>query len=150
VEWVSLPVLALAYRLLHLAGMAVLLGGAFVIAWNGAVGGGEGDAFRHVGRYERLFWVVVAVQVLSGIGMFGLLYGRSPYPGGWGVLMAKLLLVLVLLVLSLFRTAIMASLMREPALGGSRRVQRLVRNSYLLTATVIAVVVALAADLAHG
>lgn len=145
--------LSIAYRLIHAAGMAVLLGGAVLVALG--FGRGEGtrsDAVGAAARYERWFWPVIAVQALTGVGNAGMLGASLPGPatpwGGW--LALKLVAVGVALVASLIRTGVIVQLVAAPEASVSTRGGALLRGLYAGTAGLLAVVVFLAVRLAHG
>lgn len=157
-------VLRLSYRLLHLLGMAVLVGGAVAVAIHGAGRGGAeqrdgagdaGDAramLYAAARYERLFWPVLAVQALTGIGNVGLMGPQAPGLGGpWSVLFgAKLLVIIVVLATSLVRTGLVAQLLAEPDRRLSDHGSRVLRIGYGASAVALSAVVLLAIGMAHG
>lgn len=149
--------LELAYLLLHLVGMAVLLGGALMVALV-PVGAGPasddpaGSLLGGAARYERLFWVIVALQVLTGIGNAGMLGSAMPGPAtAWGGLFTvKLALVLAVLVASLVRLGVVARIIGTPGARMTERGCRLLRSLYLGTALFFGAVVLLAVRLVHG
>jgi hypothetical protein len=102
-------------------------------------------------RYEWLFWIVVAAIVLTGVGNVGLLGAAAMGPGShWGdTLTVKLTLVVALLVLSLFRTALVVRLatIRQ---GLSRAGALLVEGAYATTAAGVAAITYYAVRMAHG
>lgn len=170
-------VLRITYRLLHLLGMAVLVGGAVAVAMHGSVRDDEqrgvaprdgvvaGGAARAAAtpidvrtmlaaaaRYERLFWPVLMVQVLTGVGNVGVMGSRAPGTGGpWGDLFGtKLLLVGVVLAASFVRTGVVALRLADPYAGLSARGARVLRIGYGATAVALGVIVLLAIGMAHG
>lgn len=142
----------LTTRLLHVLGVAVLLGGSAAV-WGVLRRGGRVDAALSLAaRYEWLFWGVVAVVVVTGVGNVGAFRGAVPGPGtDWGrTLAVKLGGVVGLLVGSLVRTA-MVERCRE--LGGrsvGRTAVRRLRFGYGATALYLAALLLLAGVLAHG
>jgi hypothetical protein len=143
--------LRIAYHLIHALGMAVLLGGAVVVA--AACRGTDPTAARTVATaYERLFWPVVAIQVLTGIGNVGMLGDQVPEPGStWGGwLTLKLLLVASLLVASLARTGVVAGHLARPASATTHRSARVLMGLHGATAGLLAAIAALGVRLGHG
>lgn len=147
--------LRVLYRLLHLVGMAVLLGGA-VLATTAFVRSGLDDdraALRLARRYEWLFWAVLAIQVLTGLGNVGLQAEafRGLGTSRDGFLLVKLVLVLGVLLGSLVRTEIVvgaSALVAESRWGAAG--MRLLAGAYGLTAATLAVLLFFALRLAHG
>ena len=135
--------LAVAVRWLHIAAMALALGGALLVAWL---------AFREPAervvavalRYEQAFWLAAGVLVMTGVGNLGAFGTGLPQPGtGWGMTFtAKLLLVAVIVVASLPRTLVVA-LPGVPPTG-------VMRGLYAGTALGLAMTAGLAVTLAHG
>ncbi len=145
--------LSITYRLLHLLGMGVFVGGAVGVAM--AALGATAARTRLLDlalRYERLFWPVLAIQVLTGVGNIGVLGHSAPGPatawGGW--LALKFIAIGVVVVASLVRTFAVAWLVAEPdrvlAATGLSWFGRL----YWASAALLAAVVFLAVRLAHG
>ena len=146
--------LSIIYRLLHLVGMAILVGGAVFVAAPTVTGMPERQ-WRLVdaaARYEGLFWPIIALQVLTGIGNLGVLGASVPIPTSeWGTFLAiKLTLVLFALFLSLIRTGLVAQLIATPGASLLPPGARLLRSAYLGTALVLGLVVFMAVRLAHG
>lgn len=135
--------LAIAVRWLHVAAMALALGGALLVAWL---------AFREPAdrvvavalRYEQAFWLAAGVLVMTGVGNLGAFGVGLPQPGtGWGMTFsAKLLLVAVIVVASLPRTLVVA-LPGVPPTG-------VMRGLYAGTALGLVAVTGLAVTLAHA
>jgi hypothetical protein len=140
-------------RLVHVAGMAVLLGGA-VLAW-AQLRTGTDDPLATAAAYEWLFWGAVGLVVLTGVGNLGAMAPAVPGPGtDWGLTFAvKLAGVVGLLAGSLVRTLAVA---RWRALvDGSRERPRSASRErlpavYAATAGYLLALVALAEVLAHG
>lgn len=135
--------LAIAVRWLHVAAMALALGGALLVAW---------IAFREPAdrvivvalRYEQAFWLAAGVLVMTGIGNLGAFGTGLPQPGtGWGITFtAKLALVAFIIGASLPRTLAVA-------LPGSPGTAAL-RVLYAGTAAGLAAAAGLAVMMAHG
>jgi hypothetical protein len=97
-----------AVRYLHLAAVALLAGGALIIAAGCFVpaAGGETDPWRSASLYESIFWLLIGLVAVTGVSNLGLkgdgLLGPST---SWGrALTAKLGAVIGLLALSFLRT----------------------------------------------
>jgi len=145
--------LSITYRLLHLLGMGVLVGGAVVVAWSAAGAAAAQTRLLDLAvRYERLFWPVLAIQVLTGVGNIGALGQTLPGPatawGGW--LALKFIAIGVVVVASLVRTFAVAWLVTEPDRVLVGRGQAWFGRLYWASATLLAAVVFLAVRLAHG
>lgn len=167
--------LDLIYRVTHLVGMAVLTGGAVLIA-AAALGEPAGDSVvestgdpdLHAGpaptaghpahlcqsaaRYEHLFWAVLMIQILTGIGSLGLFGGSVPAPESpWGGHFAlKLSLVLVLAVLSVLRASVIAGLLGATGSQLPARARNLIFGAYGGTAIVLVSIVVFAVRLTRG
>ncbi|MFB6171570.1 MAG: CopD family protein [Haloarculaceae archaeon] len=143
----------LATRFVHVLGMALLLGGS-AGTW-GALRWFEGRPARAFGlavRYEWLFWGVVAVMVVTGVGNVGA-FGRGlPGPdSAWGATFtAKLLAVAGLLAGSLVRSLLVERCDDRSAPATRRAALARVRVSYGATAWYVVGLLALAEVLAHG
>ena len=146
---VPLVLSAVAVRWLHVAGVAVVFGGAtltWVVCWYRPAVAPE------VGRaYEWSFWGAAGVVVAAGVGNLGALAPAVP-GGGWGTTLAlKLPLVAALLVLSLARTLLVVD-GRETTAGASGVPSSHVAltRAYAATTLLLALLVALGEVLAHG
>ena len=91
-------------RSLHLAAMAVVVGGSALCLWSLARRAPGLEALLR--GYEWLFWGAVGASVASGVGNVGSMAAALPGPDSrWGAaLLAKLLLALVALPVGLLRT----------------------------------------------
>jgi hypothetical protein len=140
-------------RLVHVAGMAVLLGGA-VLAW-AQLRTGTDDPLATAAAYEWLFWGVIGLVVLTGVGNLGAMAPAVPGPGtDWGLTFAiKLAAVVGLLAGSLARTLAVA---RRRALADSSNERPCVASLgrlpavYAATVGYLLALVALAEVLARG
>lgn len=135
-------------RLIHVAGMGVLLGGAVLSSVG--VRAGDDDPLGTAAAYEWLFWGAAGLVVLTGVGNLGALAPAVPGSGTeWGLTFAvKLLGVAGLLVGSLVRTLAVARLraIDTPIPGAGDRLSA----TYVATAGYLLVLVGLAEVLAHG
>lgn len=135
--------IAIAVRWLHVAAMAMALGGALLVAWL---------AFREPAdrvvavalRYEQAFWLAAGVLVLTGVGNLGAFGTGLPQPGtGWAAtFMWKLVLVAAIVLGSLPRT-IAVALSGVPVAAA-------LRWMYAGTAAGLVAIAGLAVLLAHG
>jgi hypothetical protein len=137
--------LTLAIRWLHVAAMAVAFGGAFLVAW--LSWRTKDDVIETAVRYEQVFWAAAGVLVMTGIGNLGAFGVSLLEPGtSWGTtFIAKLWLVAALILVSLPRSLIVALLVSQAG-----RASADLRPVYTTTATMFAVIVALAIVLANG
>ena len=135
---------ALAIRWLHVAAMAVAVGGAVLVTWISFRAPAD-LALRVAIRYEQLFWLAAGVLVMTGIGNLGALGSALPEPrSGWGItFQTKLLLVAALVAVSLPRSLAL-ELARGPTLG------QLLQRLYLVTVALFAAILVAALVLAHG
>jgi uncharacterized membrane protein len=145
----------LAIRWLHVAAMALVLGGALLVCAlcrRGAAPGDGGRALLAAARaYEWLFWLGAGTLVMTGVGNLGAFGAALPAPQTrWGgTLTAKLLAVLATLLLAVVRTRVVArASSAEAAL--TQRGWTALRVLYGLTGLALGGVSALAVWLAHG
>lgn len=138
---------ALLVRFAHVAGMAILLGGALFV-WNSLRTAGVGyDSIRLAAHYEWVFWGTMALMVVTGVGNMGELGAPGPTTRWGTVLTVKLAVVAVLVVGSFVRTFVVLTARRSGA--GAIDETRLSRF-YTATWVVVGVLLALAEVLAHG
>ncbi|WP_148416329.1 hypothetical protein [Haloferax sp. KTX1] len=141
----------LLVRLVHLVGMALVLGGA-VFAWatlrapeSGSASAREPTALATT--YEWVFWAAMGAMVVTGVGNLGALGPPGP-SGRWGsILTVKLLAVTAFVLGSFVRTLVVFRLRRDGPAGAGRS---LLVKGYGATAAALLVLVALAEVLAHG
>lgn len=149
--------LSLLVRWVHVAAMALVLGGTLLV-WAMSLRMGQLDSAEHgrlllglAERYERLFWLALGLLVMTGVGNLGAFGAALPGPTtAWGGRLGlKLVAVLVLFVFSLLRTLVVTrlSIAGEP---GVARVARLFPALYGGTALAVAAIVLLAVALAHA
>jgi hypothetical protein len=137
--------LALVVRYVHVVAMATAFGGALLVTWL---------AWRLPAariseialRYEQLFWLAAGVLVMTGVGNLGAFGIALPAPAtGWGrTFIAKLVLIVLLVLVSLPRSLAIVRLSTAPAAGAR------LRSTYTTTSVLLAAIVALALVLAHG
>lgn len=137
--------LHLFVRLVHVLGMAVLVGGALV-AWSECRRVGA-DSLRLARRYEWAFWGVLGAMLVTGVGNLAAVGPPRPSTDWGTVLTLKLLLVLGLVLGSFCRTLLVLRL-TDPS--GDRRGAGALRPWYGATVVVLLVLVGLAEVLAHG
>ncbi len=147
--------LSLAVLWVHIAAMAIILGGA-VLLWalscrspSDDRSGDRPDLLLFIARrYEWLFWAAMGTLVMTGVGNLGAfgagLPGRDTAWGG--TLAAKLLAVLLFVVLSLVRTFVVARLsaVRSLAAVTDRSIQVAYAGTALFTAGIAGLGVLLA------
>jgi uncharacterized membrane protein len=145
-------------RWIHVAAMAVLLGGSLLM-WVLSFRTRPDEANTRslitllvAEKYEVLFWIALGLLALTGVGNLGA-YGRGlpAAASPWGVKLTwKLLAILLLLLFSLLRTLLVARL--RPA-GDSMQPasqQAMFRHFYALTTVFSLVILYLGLSLAHG
>lgn len=137
--------LALAVRYVHVAAMAAAFGGALFVTWL-AWRLPPARIIDVAIRYEQVFWLAVGVLVMTGVGNLGAFGSALPAPASdWGrTFIAKLVLIASLLIVSLPRSLAVAR-MAAASTSGAR-----VRSIYAATSGLLAAIVALALELAHG
>lgn len=145
--------LHLLVRLLHVAAMALLVGGAALLwlAASRTVAAGESTFVVSLAvGYEWLFWAGAGVLVATGVGNLGALAPAVPAADTrWGLVLAiKLVAVLVLLGGSAVRTAMVDHAARVAATHAAAR--RTLARAYAATSLYLVGLVALAEVLAHG
>ena len=145
----------LVVRWLHVASMAVALGGAVLLVALPA--GREPSEERHralvavAARYEWAFWAAIGLLAMTGVGnlaAFGIDLPMATTRWG-GVFAVKLVAVIALATFSVPRTLAIAQLRAKPEAVGARVVTML-RALYSVTSAGLAAVLALAVWLAHG
>jgi len=141
-------------RLLHVVGMALLLGGATLV-WlraTRATGPAAVAGARTLAvDYEWVFWGAVGVVVAAGVGNLGALAPAVPPADTvWGrTLAVKLGGVAALVVGSIVRTAMVEAL-EDVSTDHAAHVRRRLRLKYGATALWLAGLVVLGEVLAHG
>ncbi len=140
---------ALVVRWLHVAAMAVALGGAALLAILTTGHDAEGRDRVLIGvaaRYEWAFWVVVGILAITGIGNLGAFGATLPGTStGWGTtFITKLASVMALAALSVPRTLVVARLAASERLLIGPRVVTTLRALYVATVLAMAAILALA------
>ncbi|WP_049985807.1 hypothetical protein [Halobellus rufus] len=139
--------LHLLVRLVHVLGMAAVLGGT-VVGWQTLRAGSE-VPLATVRRVEVVFWAAMGLLVATGVGNLGTLGPPGPSTRWGTVLTIKLSIVIGVVALSAVRSlAVLRLRAGESALPGVA-FDRL-RLLYASTAWGLIAVVALAEALAHG
>ena len=143
----------IAVRWLHVASMAVALGGAGLLstfAWGAEDGDRRRVLLTLASRYEFLFWGALGLLAMSGVGNIAAFGTGLPAPNSaWGaILTIKLGLVIAIATLSVPRTLIVSLLSSSTSVTAERALAAL-RSSYMLTTIGLAIVLALAVWLAH-
>jgi hypothetical protein len=142
--------LHLAVRWVHVAAMAVALGGSILVlavALRRAAGSAA-VVLQVAATYEWAFWAAMGVLAMTGIGNLGAFGTALPAPASaWGgTFELKLVFVLTLVLVSVPRTLALLMLATTPAERGLRTMRRL----YGGTSGAFALILALAVTLAHG
>ena len=152
-----MPVTAtLVVRTLHVLGLALLLGGAAGVLL--AVRTPKSDPLALAVGYEWLFWPVLGVMVVTGVGNLAAVGAPGPATDWGATFTAKLGLVLLFVLGSLLRTVTVVRMSGEakgkPPLGAvrsrERALRRWTRRAYGATAGLLVVLVVLGEVLAHG
>jgi len=139
--------LHLLVRLVHVLGMAVLLGGS-VLTWQ-TLRADDRDPRPVLRRYEWLFWGALGVLIATGVGNLGALGPPGPTTRWGSVLTVKLLVVTGFVVLSGVRSLAVGRL--DDDSGAIRAIARdRLRILYAATGWALGAIVALAEVLAHG
>ncbi|QCC48251.1 CopD family protein [Halobellus limi] len=138
--------LHLLVRLVHVLGMAVLLGGA-VVGWR-TLRAEDRDPRPALRRYEWWFWGSIGVLIATGVGNLGALGPPRPATRWGSILTIKLLVVGGVVVLSAVRSLAVGRLDDSEAIRSTTR-DRL-RVLYAATGWGLGATVALAEVLAHG
>ena len=149
--------LHLAVRTVHLLSMVALVGGS-AATWYALRTTDRAHAPR-LRRVECAFWGVVALLLATGVGNLGALGAPGPGTRWGGLLTAKLLVVLAVVLGSFIRTSLVLRLpdgaderddagraADTPTAGRAAVLER----SYLATTGSLLAVVVLAEMLAHG
>jgi hypothetical protein len=143
-----------AVRYLHVASVALLVGGALVMCGLCIVLAGDAESSvlpRITALYEWLFWSVIGVTVVTGVSNLGLKgEGLMPAASSWGrALTVKLSLAIVMLCLALLRSDVVIRLRGEGA-GAPARVRHVLASLYGVTVVLFLAVLWLGLGLAHG
>ncbi len=147
--------LSLLIRWVHVAAMALMLGGA-ILLWRLSVQSKRLEQTEHnrlvlfaAERYELLFWLAIGLIVMTGVGNLGAFGSALPERNTeWGQkFVIKLGLVLVFILLSLVRTLLVARLgVTSNVVSLSGIFQSLYAGTTLFAITILFLAVALA----HG
>lgn len=142
-------------RLIHVASMAALLGGSwsiwYLLAFRAEDGASEVSSSALL-RFEILAWIALGLLALTGIGNLGAFGAFLPASNSvWGSkLIAKLALVLILFLVSLYRSLAVVALRSQAQVAGSPVLFQRLRALYAVTGLLGAAVLTLAVSLSHG
>ncbi|MPZ14017.1 MAG: hypothetical protein GEU73_06270 [Chloroflexi bacterium] len=145
-----------AIRFVHVASMAVLLGGSVLVWMSLANIPRSGTDVRNgldvAVRYEWLFWAAMGLLIMTGVGNLGVLGRSLPGPEtSWGQkLTIKLMLAAILMLGSVLRTILTAVLHADSRRSESGKALAVMRTSYGATVVLSVLVVLMALALAHG
>ncbi len=149
-------VVSVAIRTVHVAAMAIMLGGAALL-WMWLTVADKRPSppslpLELAQRFECLAWLATGLLVMTGIGNLAAFGAALPPPQtGWGErLTVKLALVAVLIVGSLLRTLLVALLAADARPLGSASRLGLLRAAYGATTIFASGVLLMAVALAHG
>jgi uncharacterized membrane protein len=137
--------LHLVVRLVHVLGMAALVGGS-AATWY-ALRTDLPHSLRLATRFEWLFWASLGLMVVTGVGNLGTLGPPAPETRWGTILTVKLLVVLAVGLGSAVRSLAVGRLRARGADAAARGV---LRRLYAATAWSLVLVVGLAEVLAHG
>ncbi len=152
---IDFPTLSYLTRLIHVAAMAVLLGGSWSIWLLLAVRAGDGAvevSSSAVLQFEILAWIALGLLALTGIGNLGAFGAFLPASdSAWGLkLIAKLALVLILFLVSLYRSFAAVAVRWQSQPAESPVLFQRLRALYAVTGLLGAAILALAVSLSHG
>lgn len=151
----SLPFLI---RLIHIAAMALLLGGALLLsalAWKNRKAPDNGpleELMAAARAYERLFWLPAGLIVLTGIGNLGVFGAGLPGPGtSWGKgFLIKMGGVALLLLISIYRSLLVTGARQTHEPGRNPHSEPALLPLYGGTALILLTIVFLGVWLSHG
>jgi putative copper export protein len=153
----DLHVLSFVVRFVHVAAMAILVGGSVLVVMMLLAADAQSgtDAPRLpdiVISYEWLAWLAIGLLIMTGVGNLGAFGTAVPPPQtAWGQkLTLKLALVALLVLGSLLRTFLLVLLHSEEGHSRSAPAFATIRIAYAATAGLATVVLLVALALAHG
>jgi uncharacterized membrane protein len=146
-------------RWVHVASMAVIFGGSFLM-WaaarryrsNGEDLPGSKGLLATAKQYEWFFWGGLGLLALTGVGNLGNLGSNLPGIGSaWGGrLLTKLIAVLILVLFSSVRTWLIAAYSGRGDVPLTSKIASLLHSLYAGTILIIIVILVLAVSLSHG
>jgi len=139
--------LHLLVRLVHVLGMAAVLGG-MVVGWQ-TLRAGSDVPLATMRRVEGMFWTAMGLMVATGVGNLGTLGPPGPATRWGTVLTVKLSVVIGVVVLSVIRSLAVFRLRAGERAVSNASFERL-RFLYASTAWGVVAAVVLAEALAHG
>ena len=155
-DFVDHQFVSLLIRWIHVASVANLLGGAFlllILAWR-EIGGATRETSRSIlvlaRTYEAVFWVTLGLIVATGIGNLGA-FGTA-LPGtqsAWGVkFIIKMSVVTLLILFSIARSFFIVSL--DAHTTDFKSPFQFAQFCYGITAALMIAILFLAVSLAHA
>jgi hypothetical protein len=146
-----------AVRYVHVASIAILAGGAFMVFMVSALRTprASGDVLAIAAVYEWVFWITTGVTIATGVSNLGLKgAGLVGTETAWGkALVAKLAGVFLLLMISAIRSEFVVRCQAAAGSGAAsepERVNNVVRTLYGLTAAILLAAAWIGLGLAHG
>ena len=143
-----------AVRYLHVASVALIAGGALIVAASCLVAPSDSDAdpLRAAAAYEWIFWLLTGAAIVTGVSNLGLKGdGLMAAETTWGrALTMKLTAALVLLALSLVRTDFVIRCSAVVGRGRSARIRKVLGALYGLTVILLLGALWIGLGLAHG
>jgi hypothetical protein len=142
-----------AVRYVHVASVAVLAGGALIIAASCvAPGAAAVEASRVAAVYEWTFWLLAGLVAVTGVSNLGLKGAglMGPATSWGGALTTKLSAVLILLALSVVRSEFVIRCSVAPRTALSARIRVATGGLYAATAAALLGVMWIGLGLAHG
>jgi hypothetical protein len=144
-----------AVRYVHVAAVALLGGGALLLALSCFVPRAvtaTDSGWIAASTYEWTFWTLIGVVAVTGVSNLGLKgEGLLDPATSWGrALMTKLVAVLALLAISLLRSDLVIRCAAAPSSALSARARAVAGSLYAVTVVMILGVMWLGLGLAHG
>ena len=150
--------LALSVRLLHVLAMAAVTGASVFLCLLFLKSGDTSpecrthQVYAWAKSFEWLFWIAMGILAMTGVGNLGA-FGRDlpELNTVWGqTFITKLSVLLLFLILSLFRTFLVAWSEIGQDLLSSVTGRRILIGSYVATACFLVTFLGIAMSLAHG
>jgi hypothetical protein len=143
-----------AVRYLHVASVALIAGGALIVAASCLVApaGSDADPLRAAAAYEWVFWMLIGLAAVTGVSNLGLkgegLLGPAT---SWGrALTTKLVAVLTLLAVSLVRSDYIIRCGAAPRAALSARARAVAGGLYAATVAILLGAMWIGLGLGHG
>jgi hypothetical protein len=143
-----------AVRYIHVVSVALLAGGALIVAASCfvALADRDADPLRAAAAYEWVFWMLVGAAVVTGVSNLGLKGDGLPGPAtSWGrALTTKLVAVLALLGLSLLRSDYVIRCVAAPRTALPARALAVAGSLYAATVAIVLGAMWIGLGLGHG